>query len=189
MKTAFVVLLVFGLNLLPAGLASAGHIPSHFQVRFPTGDTSVLRTELNGAGTYEGLGATWTVSDFAAQIVFDGSFVSTMSVPGFNLIWYFTGETLPLSVDVVSNTGGEYHIIPTVLATNDPNETQDTSAAQVYLTGNTYYGQYFPDVYMVNLYISLENPHTVYDLTVNLEWGTGVANETLTWDKVKCLYR
>ena len=189
MKNMRIPALVLGLILITTGFALAGHIPNFHQVKFPFEGSEVLRLEDSGAGTYEGMGATWTFNDYDAQIVFDGTYLPGTTVPSFNLIWYFTGATMPLSVTITSATAGEYHIVPTIQATNDPDAVQDTSLAQWFVVGDGYFGHYFPDVYQVNLYISLENPNTAYDLTVSMEWGAGVATEPVSWDQVKSIYR
>ena len=98
-------------------------------------------------------------------------------------------EGTPLSVEITSSTAGEYHVVPTIQSINDPDEPQDTSLAQWFVIGDTYFRQNFPDVYLINLYVSLVNPETTYDLTVVMEWGAGVSNEPATWDQVKSLYR
>ena len=189
MKSMRMPATIIGLILITAGSALAGHVPSFHQVRFPFEGSDVLRLEATGAGTYEGLGATWNFNDFDAQIAFDGSYISETNTPSFNLIWYFTDATMPLSVEITSNTDGEYHIVPTIQAVNDPDAIQDTTLSQWFVVGDGYFGHYFPEVYMINLYISLENPNTVYDLTVSMEWGAGVATEPVSWDQVKSLYR
>jgi hypothetical protein len=187
MKSIWRSSFVAGLILASASPAMADHLPNVFQMLFPVEDSYVIRSDRIGAGTYESLGASWTVNDYDAQIAFDNMFLSTTSLPYLILEWHDTGAMMPLSVTITSTTAGTYNLVPIIQPVSGG--IQDFSLAQYGLTGNIYFGQHIPDAALTTLRVELVDRMTVYDLTIDLAWGPSVPNDETSWDRVKSLYR
>lgn len=181
------LLLAIGLVSCSTGLALADHVPDVFQIIFPISDSLVIRSDRIGAGTYDGLGATWAVNDYDASIVFDNAYVYTVTKPYLILEWHDVDQTMPVSVSITSNTGARYSIVPKIELVSGG--AQDFSLSQYNLAGSTYFGHHIPVADLFSLQIILEDPTIFYDLTVTMNWGPGVPNEATSWDQVKSLYR
>jgi hypothetical protein len=179
--------LILGMALLVVGSATADQIPSFFEISFPDSESRVRINDLSGSGSWSGLGATWTINDFEAEFTFHGTFFSTLYDPSFIIMWHSPGAELPLSVSITSNTDSQYRIVPLYQETlEDPD---DDSMVQWFVTGDMYFGHYFPDGYQLYFSIALLDEFDPYDMTITMDWGTGVPNDETSWGAVKSLFR
>ncbi len=183
--TTFTLLLITSLlHNLPA---AAGQIPVQVDVQIADG-TGFLQSFLRSSTLVgESMTANWTVNDYSADFTMDGTCNAEPGIPYFILVWEETAGTLPLSVTITSGTAAAYAIFPvfTLAGESDP----DLTMRQDNVTTSTYFGHYFPDCAEVYFGIELLQNAELYNLTVTMQWGTGVATEPRGWSQVKALYR
>ena len=187
MRALKILALTLVFSIIFAIGASAGQIPNSVAVFLFDGPESVFYQDLSGNISFGGITGTWAVNNFNAEATLAGTYNSPDNFDVFYVEWLNTGDTMPLSVNITSSTPGKYSIYPVFQRPGDIDPI--FSLAQDQVTGDTYFGHYFPACEMMTFAIYLDESDTAYDVTVTMEWGTGVPSEPDTWDGVKSLYR
>lgn len=185
--SAVLFVLFFLLILLSAMAASANHIPDLVTIYLFDGTECQFYTDSSGTASYGGVDATWSVEDFSGTVHLAGSFDSPGNVDVFYIEWLGTIDVMPLSVTITSTTAGPYSIVPIFQLVGETEP--DASMAREGVSGNTYFGHYFPECDKVSFAVYLDETATDYDVTLSMNWGTGVPNDAGTWGGIKTLFR
>ncbi len=187
MKTRQMLALIFlcSFHFVPG--ASADQIPVLVEVQIADNDLPLQSFDRSGTLSGATMTASWTVNDCSAEFTISGNGHVDWVSPRFVLVWEDTGGTMPLSVNVTSNTAGPYTILPVFVLTNESDP--DLSMAQTGITTSTYFGHYFPACVEVYFSIGLDHVSAPYDITAALAWGIGVPVESASWGRIKSLFR
>ncbi len=185
MKTLKNAFLITTLLLLSGTSVLANQIPNDWFISVGEGQDSI---QFVGYISNGGVIAQWEINNFDGTVSFTGTPGGTMEYPPlFDLAWRSPGPGLPVSVHITSNGPGLYTINPYYLMAGDVDPNLGYVRTDV--SGDAYFGAYFPDAEQVNMALYLQEPTVEYDLTVTMEWGDGVPNEETSWGRIKSLFR
>ena len=187
MKTRQLLTLIFLCSFHFVSGASANQIPVLVEVQIADNDVPLQSFDRSGTLSGATMTASWTVDDFSAEFTISGHGHVDWVSPRFVLVWEDTGSTMPLSVNITSNTTGPYTILPVFTLTDESDP--DLSLAQIGITNSTYFGHYFPACKEVFFSIGLDHVSAPYEIAATLEWGLGVPVESASWGRIKSLYR
>ncbi len=178
-KTEF---LVIGLMLVSAsGVLADGLIPDDIFMEL---SNDVDSQENSGTLTYQDMTVTWEITDFAAVITIEGS--SDYAFPEFSVAWHNTGEVLPFTADIVSNDGGFYTMTPYFHPVGGEG---DFSLMEYNTSGNKSFGHYFPNSDEIRFVVTFYPGSPPTEMTITLNWGPDVPNDSTTLAQVKCLFK
>ena len=185
MKSLQHTILIAALMLLPVSIAHANDAPDDIYVTAGGGGGS---NQFTGYQANGGFSVQWAFNTVEGALSFAGAPGGTVDFPPyFDMGWSSPGAGFPLSVTITSNGSGLYTIKPYYIL---PGEAEpNLSLARTNVTGDSYFGAYFPEADQVHMAFYLLEPDVVYDLTVTMEWGEGVPNEVTSWGQVKALFR
>lgn len=182
MQKMKMVFLFAGLMLVSSsGVLADGLVPDD---NFMSLSGDVESRENSGTLTYQGMSVTWEITDFAADIAISG--ISDYPFPEFSVAWHNTGDVLPFTADIVSIGGGIYTMMPVFSPVGGGS---NVSLSEYSITGNRTFGHYFPDSDEVRFLVSYHPGSPAYDMTITMNWGPDVPNDSTTLAQVKCLFR
>jgi hypothetical protein len=181
------------LKLLPAliilflATGALAQAPNGVHVMVPNGNNYIQSTATSGSLTSGGITVTWDVQANSATVNFQGNYSTQWIDPYFDIYWFSSPEDLPFSGQVVCNSpSGNYDFsLPFKPVGEDWNHLHDNFDH----SGDLDFGTYLPACSRFDFTAEVIQEGVDYDITMNLEWGTGVDTQDETLDMIKALYR
>jgi len=164
--------------------AASAQTPGSVHIMLPNGNSFVQSTATSGTLSSGGITCTWTTTSNSASITFVGNYTTSWIHPSIDLAWFNTSGTLPMAVQITHAEAGTYDF-----AAPFNTGAWDSSIDFNGLSGNWAWGNVFPACSRFDLDFGLNDQGTAYDLTIEVQWGEGVAAGASTWGGVKTLYR
>ena len=169
-----------------AAMGFTGQFNGRVDVILPSGGNFVQSSATSGSLSGNGITCTWTSGASSATFHLVGAYTTSWMDPVIDVAWFSTDQSCPMAVTITSSGSGTYNIEPPYYPTGT-GWVMDWY--QSGLSGDMGWGGVFPPRERFDMGISLHSQSVVYDLTMTMEWGAGVATDRSTWGAVKSLYR
>ena len=170
--------------ILLIAAAAGAQTPGSVHIMLPDGNSFVQSTATSGTLSSGGITCTWTTTSNSASINFVGNYTTTWIHPSIDLAWFNTSGELPMAVQITHAEAATYDF-----AAPFNTGSWDSSIDYNDLSGNWQWGNVFPVCSRFDLDIGLNDQSMAYDMTIEVQWGEGVAAGASTWGGVKTLYR